>query len=341
MPHRLGINKADDQAQRRKLAYLAAPHYFNGDRDVWALAHASEIVNPTTQVLASRKLRPKDIDVALEEGRIIPALQLYCLARYARAGMPEKEHVRGFESLARYVDKDGSVVGPKYFLSIMSAAQRVKMFEALLQQSCDIISKMESNGYPHTVAAFNVTEDVLRSRKLSKMIHEVRRKSRIKFGNMALELLENIDIHQVPDFAFEELKELSELGVHIAVDDLEPDKKYEHLQAKNSQAREILDRLILKGVKVDTVKIPGECVCGAGIFDDPQRHCEAVISSLRYIRERDIERIVFEGAIVGAEKDDLVPVLRYAHGLGYDDEHLLFEGSTVRRRKDGLLPIGY
>jgi EAL domain-containing protein (putative c-di-GMP-specific phosphodiesterase class I) len=257
MSQRLGINKAEDQAQRIKLAYLAAPHSFNGQRDVWAIAHASEIVNPTTQVLTSRVLKPKHIDAALEEGRIISALQLYCLARYARAGMPQKERVRGFESLARYVDPDGSVVGPKYFLGLMSATQRVRMFELLLQQSCDIVSKMESNAYPHTVAAFNVTHDVLRSHKLSKMIHEARKKSKIKYGNMELELLEGIQPEEIPESAIEELKELSELGVHIAVDDLEPDTKYEHLRAQNSYAREMLDHLLLNGVKVDTVKIPG------------------------------------------------------------------------------------
>lgn len=324
----------DSDQQRRHLGRCLAPPGLNGGTEAWLDVYTPLIVNPIGEPAGQEQMNAAEVASALEKGRLIQAIQTYSLLSNATTGLPEREETVGFEVLARIMrpKTDPAISTPRYFLSVLTPAQR-KVLTAQSVQSAALIAKhMVDAGYKQFRAAgVNATEEFLEADDMEQVVLDAAEKAGVPPSLIEIEILETIAM--LSSSALDAMRRLhDEHGVKFVLDDFDPGEQFStDIRGRSNHSRELLESLLSAEFPIDGLKVPGECVCGISTRQDPLRREEAVVSILGAAKALQVRRVIFEGGPAGVTRYDADVLLELTR-KDWAEKQLWFEGSLKPHR---------
>lgn len=161
--------------------------------------------------LATQKKKEKDIVLALHERRFTFFLQ------------PKVDiltgNIVGAEALARRLNKDGSLVFPDSFVSIMEENGTIVELDVLvLDQTCRYIQDRLRQGLPAICTSVNLSRLHVQNKETAERLHSVVQQYDIPPKYLEFELTESILLNEF-DAAKELVDKLRAYGYSVSIDD--------------------------------------------------------------------------------------------------------------------------
>ena len=123
--------------------------------------------------------------------------------------------VRGYESLVRWVQPDGTVVPPDDFLPIAERSDLILQIDrVMLSRTLDVLASVE----PHLHAAVNVSAATLRSGLLEQAVRAELARTGVAPRRLHLEVTETDLLHITPEIEAT-MRAIAEMGVLWWIDD--------------------------------------------------------------------------------------------------------------------------
>ncbi|MFZ2854413.1 MAG: EAL domain-containing protein [Rhodocyclaceae bacterium] len=125
----------------------------------------------------------------------------------------------GVEALLRWQSPELGMVGPARFIPLAEEAGLIESIgEWVLQTACRQGVAWQQQGLPPMLIAVNLSARQFRQKNLALLVRQALRESGLEARWLELEVTEGMLMHD-PEQAASILRELSGMGVHIAVDD--------------------------------------------------------------------------------------------------------------------------
>ncbi len=339
MPPSESVNASsspEEDLRRKHFARLLAPPGLNGGKEAWVDYYAPLIVNPIGEPEGQTKMTPKEVSAAIEQGRLIQAIQTYSLLHEATSGLPDRDTAMGFEVLARIMrpKKTPAIATPRFFLSGLTPGQRKKLTTESIAFAANIAKEMDDAGYRRfTAAGVNATEEFLESEDMGDLVLQAAEEAGIPPSSLELEILESIA--HLSSEALQAMRLLhDEHGVKFVLDDFDPGAEFnEDIRGRCNRSRELLEELLKVDFPIDGIKVPGECVCGVSTPNDSLRREDAVRSVLDAAKALQVRRVIFEGGPAGVSRADADRIVDITRSYHWAEKHLWFEGSLMAQRQ--------
>lgn len=323
----------EDALRRKHFARLLAPPGLNGGKEAWVDYYAPLVVNPIGEPEGQTLMDTRAVGAAIEQGRLIQAMQTYTLLHEATTALPDRSSAVGFEVLARIMRPkcEPAIATPRYFIRSLTPHQRRRLTEESIAAAARVAREMDDEGYRRfTAAGVNATEEFLEGDDMIDSVLGAAEAAGIPPSSLELEILENIATLSADALA--KMRRLhDESGVKFVLDDFDPGEEYATaIRGPCNRSRELLQILLAVDFPIDGVKVPGECVCGVGAPNDPLRREEAIRSILDTARTIGARRIIFEGGPAGVRRNDIDAIIRITRDYDWPERLLWFEGSLAR-----------
>ena len=153
------------------------------------------------------------------ERKIRYALENDLIFFYLQPQYDVSHKLRGFESLARMKDSDGSIILPSDFIPVAEKFGLVdKIDERVFELAADFMGKILKNNDYDITLCFNVSVRHLMKNDFLEKLRNVIDKGGVSAKNFEMEITESIMIDST-ETALERINEVKKMGIQVAIDD--------------------------------------------------------------------------------------------------------------------------
>ena len=181
--------------------------------------------------------------------------------------------IMGVEALIRWIKPDGTVVSPEYFVPIAENSHLItKIGEYVMDEACKQNKIWQNMGLPPIVMSINLTSEDFYQKDVKQFISEKLMETGLSPEWLEIELTESLAMKDI-DFAVQQMQELRDIGLKLAMDDfgtgysslsyiqkmpitlLKLDKSFITLIEDDNVAREIVSAIIkiAKSKRINTI----------------------------------------------------------------------------------------
>ena len=181
--------------------------------------------------------------------------------------------IMGVEALIRWIKPDGTVVSPEYFVPVAENSHLItKIGEYVMDEACRQNKLWQNMGLPPIVMSINLTSEDFYQKDVKQFISEKLMETGLSPEWLEIELTESLAMKDI-DFAVQQMQELRDIGLKLAMDDfgtgysslsyiqkmpitlLKLDKSFITLIEDDNVAREIVSAIIkiAKSKRINTI----------------------------------------------------------------------------------------
>ena len=153
----------------------------------------------------------KQLADAIEDGQ----LRLYYQPKVALTN----GRIIGVEALVRWIRPDGTIIQPGSFVPLAEESQLIsKISQYVLTEACEQNRIWQKMGLPNIVVSVNLTSADFYQGNVRDQVFEVLARTGLDSQWLEIELTESLAIKDL-DLALEQMNQLREMGVKLAMDD--------------------------------------------------------------------------------------------------------------------------
>ena len=149
--------------------------------------------------------------IAIEAGE----LELYYQPKISL----KTKKIMGVEALIRWVKPDGEVISPEKFVPIAENSHLItKIGEYVMHEACRQNKGWQNMGLPKIVMSINLTSEDFYQKNVRQYISKILDKTGLSPEWLEIELTESLAMKDI-DFAVQQMQELRDMGLKLAMDD--------------------------------------------------------------------------------------------------------------------------
>lgn len=127
--------------------------------------------------------------------------------------------IMGVEALIRWVKPDGEVISPEKFVPIAENSHLItKIGEYVMHEACRQNKEWQNMGLPKIVMSINLTSEDFYQKNVRQYISKILDKTGLSPEWLEIELTESLAMKDI-DFAVQQMQELRDMGLKLAMDD--------------------------------------------------------------------------------------------------------------------------
>ncbi|MBE6851961.1 MAG: EAL domain-containing protein [Ruminococcus sp.] len=127
--------------------------------------------------------------------------------------------IMGVEALIRWRKPDGTVISPEHFVPIAENSHLItKIGEYVMGEACRQNKIWQNMGLPRIVMSINLTSEDFYQKDVSQYISEKLMETGLSAEWLEIELTESLAMKDI-DFAVQQMQELRDMGLKLAMDD--------------------------------------------------------------------------------------------------------------------------
>lgn len=181
--------------------------------------------------------------------------------------------IMGVEALIRWIKPDGTIVSPEHFVPVAENSHLItKIGEYVMDEACKQNKIWQNMGLPPIVMSINLTSEDFYQKDVKQFISEKLMETGLSPEWLEIELTESLAMKDI-DFAVQQMQELRDIGLKLAMDDfgtgysslsyiqkmpitlLKLDKSFITLIENDNVAKEIVSAIIkiAKSKRINTI----------------------------------------------------------------------------------------
>ncbi len=225
-------------------------------------------------VMFDSRVHDSILTAAALERSLADAIESGELALYYQPKISVKTRkIMGVEALIRWIKPDGTVISPEHFVPVAENSHLItKIGEYVMDEACRQNKAWQNMGFPPIVMSINLTSEDFYQKDVKQYISEKLMETGLSPEWLEIELTESLAMKDI-DFAVQQMQELRDIGLKLAMDDfgtgysslsyiqkmpitlLKLDKSFITLIEDDNVAREIVSAVIkiAKSKRINTI----------------------------------------------------------------------------------------
>lgn len=194
---------------------------FAGVLDCAEFALSSAKDKESSIIAYTKAMHDEIININRVEKELADAIENNELALYYQPKIDIKSgKIMGVEALIRWIKPDGTVIPPYRFVPIAEKNSKLitKIGDFVLAEACRQNKQWQDMGYPNIIMSINLTSEDFYKKDIKKCITDVLEKTKLDAQWLEVELTESLAMKDI-DGAIEQMKQLREIGIRLAMDD--------------------------------------------------------------------------------------------------------------------------
>lgn len=131
----------------------------------------------------------------------------------------ETKKIMGVEALIRWIKPDGTIISPEHFVPVAENSHLItKIGEYVMDEACRQNRLWQNMGLPPIIMSINLTSEDFYQKDVKQYIYEKLMETGLSPEWLEIELTESLAMKDI-DFAVQQMQELRDMGLKLAMDD--------------------------------------------------------------------------------------------------------------------------